>query len=193
MQTDLSDGFVMIRRYRLDDIPLNFAAVRESIKELSPWMPWCHENYSVDDATDFISTRDAKWENGDEYEFAIFHVKDGVFLGGVGLNHVDRTDKCANLGYWVRSGWTRRGVASAAVRLIARFGLQELGFNRLEIIAAAGNQASQRVAEKAGAKREGILRKRVWLHGMAHDAVMNSLVAEDFSLVQKPLDKFIPS
>jgi RimJ/RimL family protein N-acetyltransferase len=42
-------------------------------------------------------------------------------------------------------------------------------------VIAAGNLASQRVAEKAGATREGILRGRLILHDVAHDAVMFSL------------------
>lgn len=46
---------------------------------------------------------------------------------------------------------------------------------RLEVVVAAGNDASQWVAEKAGACREGTLLKRLLLHGVAHDAVMFSL------------------
>lgn len=84
-----------------------------------------------------------------------------------------------NLGYWVRTSRTRSGVASAATRLIARFGFLSLGLQRLEIVVAVGNQASERVAEKAGATREGVLRKRLLIHGQPHDAVLYSLVAED--------------
>jgi RimJ/RimL family protein N-acetyltransferase len=70
-------------------------------------------------------------------------------------------------------------VASKASRLGARFGFEELGLHRLEILAAISNVASQRVAEKIGAVREGILRKRLLIRGESHDAVMFSLVEED--------------
>jgi RimJ/RimL family protein N-acetyltransferase len=63
--------------------------------------------------------------------------------------------------------------------LTARFGLRVLGLQRIEILAAVGNKASQRVAEKAGAKKEGLLRKRLSIRGQAHDAVMYSLIASD--------------
>jgi len=46
---------------------------------------------------------------------------------------------------------------------------------RLEILVAISNLPSQRVAEKAGAVREGVLRRRLLLHGVSHDAVMFSL------------------
>ena len=105
--------------------------------------------------------RAGAWEKGTEYEFAIIDAKDGSFLGGCGLNQINYKKRIANLGYWVRTSRTKRGVASAAVRLLAQFGLGKLKLNRIEIMAAVGNKASQRVAEKVGARREGILRKRI--------------------------------
>jgi ribosomal-protein-serine acetyltransferase len=59
--------------------------------------------------------------------------------------------------------------------------LEELKFNRVEILASAGNAGSQRAAAKAGARREGLLRKRLLVHGQPHDAVLFSLVAEDLT------------
>jgi RimJ/RimL family protein N-acetyltransferase len=84
-----------------------------------------------------------------------------------------------NLGYWVRTSAAGRGVASKASRLVARFGFEELGLHRIEILAAVSNVASQRVAEKIGAAREGVLRKRLLIRGEPQDAVMFSLVPED--------------
>lgn len=60
------------------------------------------------------------------------------------------------MGYWVRTSQTRRGIATAAVRLIARFGFEDLGLRRLELLIATDNFASRRVAEKVGARLEGI-------------------------------------
>ena len=60
--------------------------------------------------------------------------------------------------------------------LLADYGFKELKLNRIEILVAVDNLASQRVAAKAGAVREGILRNRLLLHGKIHDAVMFSLI-----------------
>lgn len=62
---------------------------------------------------------------------------------------------------------------------MAQFAFEELKYSRLEIVVATGNMSSLRVAEKAGARREGVLRNRLILHGKLHDAVMHSLVPED--------------
>jgi RimJ/RimL family protein N-acetyltransferase len=100
----------------------------------------------------------------------------------VGLNALHPTHGFANLGYWVRTDSTSRGVATRATRLIARFGFEELGLARLEIVVAVENQASLRVAEKAGATREGILRNRLAHDNGFADAMMFSLIPQDLDL-----------
>lgn len=173
------DGEIVVRPYRSEDIAALYEAARESIPELSAWMPWCHANYSIDETRSFILSRAEAWEKDAEYGFGIFDKSSGRFLGGVGLNFVNRNHQMASLGYWVRSSETGRGVAARAARLVAQFGLERLGFQRIEILAATGNAASQRVAEKAGAVKEAVLRKRLLLQGEPVDGVLYSLVAED--------------
>ncbi|HZV36665.1 MAG TPA: GNAT family protein [Verrucomicrobiae bacterium] len=179
MQTTFTGASTGIRPFQPSDIDLLFAAARESLKDLSPWLPWCHMDYSISDSKSWVMGREAAWEKSEEYSFVIFEVKSGAFLGGVGLHHINKLDRCANVGYWVRTSRTGQGIAPAAVRMLANFGFQELNLNRLEIIIGLGNKASQRVAEKVGAKREGLLRKRIWLDGAAHNALLYSLVPED--------------
>jgi len=177
---ELTDGRVLIRPYRAADIGAMYEAVRESIREVSRWLPWCHAGYTVEETKAFVMSREDAWKNDEAYGFGVFDSASGNYLGGVGLNFINRVHQCANLGYWVRSSQTGRGVASAATRLAARCALEHLGFQRVEILAAVGNRASQRVAEKAGATREGTLRQRLLVNGQPHDAVLYSLISEDF-------------
>jgi ribosomal-protein-serine acetyltransferase len=179
MMNELSDGRILIRPLRAEDAGAMYEAVRESIPEVSPWLPWCHAGYSMEETTAFLAAREEAWGDDEGYGFGIFDAESGAFLGGVGLNFINRVHQCGNMGYWVRSSRTGRGVASAAARLAARFGLESCGLQRVEILAAVGNHASQHVAEKAGAVREGILRKRLLVNGEAQDAVLYSFVAED--------------
>ena len=179
MQTEFHDGSVGIRPFRSEDAPALFAAARESVQELSKWMVWCHAGYSLEDSARFVSQCEAEWKKGEQYSFVIHDMESGAFLGSIGLSAVSHTHKVANLGYWVRSKRTQQGVASAATKLITRFALEELRLNRLELFVPVGNKASQRVAEKAGARWEGLLRKRLMLGGGPQDAVLYSLVAEE--------------
>lgn len=172
-----------IRPFRSEDAPALFTAARESVQELSKWMVWCHTRYSLEDSTRFISQCEAGWKKGEQYSFVIYEIESGSFLGSIGLSGVSHTHKVANLGYWVRSKRTQQGIASTATQLITRFALEELGLNRLELFVPVGNRASQRVAEKAGARWEGLLKKRLMLSGEPHDAVLYSVVAEEPQLV----------
>jgi ribosomal-protein-serine acetyltransferase len=179
MRTELSNERIRIRRYCAADIPLVFAAARESINEMVDWMPWCHQNYSLEETTAFILSCEAAWNQKKEFGFAILDARTDEFLGGVGLNQFNHEHSFANLGYWVRTSSTGRGVATGATLLAARLAFEDLNLRRVEIVAAVGNVASQRVAEKARARREGVLRNRLFIHGRPHDAVMFSLVAAD--------------
>jgi len=135
-----------------------------------------HATGLLKESESFVLSREVAWNQKTEYDFAVFDVESEQFLGGVGLNQFNRDHNFANLGYWVRSSQTRRGIATAATLLAAQFGFEDLGLYRIEIVAAVGNTASQRVAEKANATREGILRSRLLLHNRPHEAVMYSLV-----------------
>jgi ribosomal-protein-serine acetyltransferase len=169
---------IVIRPYRLNDAAEVFAAVRESIAELMPWMPWCHPEYRLEETRSWLEIQVPAFQQGTNFEFAI-ESGDGHFLGGCGLNQIDRINLRANLGYWVRSSAVRCGVATSAVRLLRDWGFQNTGLIRLEIVIAAENEASRKVARKAGAVREGIARDRLLLQGIPHDAYIFSFIRKD--------------
>jgi len=168
---------IHIRPYRLDDAPDVFEAVRESMSEVRPWMPWCHPDYSLEESRAWLEIQVLAFEQSTAYEFAITS-GDGRYLGGCGLNQIDRINKRANLGYWVRTSAAGKGAATAAAKLVRDWGFRNADLNRLEIVVAAGNTASRRVAEKAGATEEGVLRRRLLLYGVSHDAVVYSFISE---------------
>lgn len=166
---------ISIRPYEPEDAPALHAAVRESIVELAPWLEWCHPDYASSEAEAWIEYCRQARAAGDEYQFAIVD-EAGGYLGGCGLNKLQHDHRVANLGYWVRTSAAGRGVATAAVGQLAVFAFRETDLHRLEIIAAAGNRASQLVAERVGATREAVVEGRLYLHEQAHDAVQYSIV-----------------
>ena len=174
-KTEFTDGIVIIRPHRPGDVMQLYEAVRESIPALTPRMSWCHVDYSIEEARKWIETSHRFWNLDMEYHFAIIHVADGSFLGGCGLNQVDLVSSFTNLGYWVRSTRTGEGIATAAAVLAVSFAFNILGLSRVSVVAASDNFASQRVAEKIGAVREGIVKGRCLVHNIAHDAVTYSL------------------
>ncbi len=155
-------------------------AVEESKSELIPWCDWCFEEYALEDTRGFLQITSEAAKQGEAFEFAIFNTKNS-YLGGCGINQINKNDKIANLGYWVRTSEMGRGLALRATRKLIKWVLQKTDLNRLEIVCAVGNTRSQKVAEKLGAQREGIARSRLCVHGIAHDAVVYSVVRHDFN------------
>jgi RimJ/RimL family protein N-acetyltransferase len=178
-QLPLTDGKVLIRPYRDGDVALLYEAVRSSIPEVSPWMPWCHKDYTIEESRIWVESRPEAEAQGTEYAFVIADPDDKRFLGGCGLNQFHPVFRFANLGYWIRSDHVGQGLATAATKLLARYGFDHFGLARIEILMLVNNIASQRVAEKAGAVREGLLRNRIVHEDISKDAVLFSLIPED--------------
>ena len=178
-EIELGNETLRLRAFRQDDAHNLHAAVRESIAELSEWLSWCDAGYSIADSQQFLEGRAAAFQNDGEYSFAILERTTGRFVGATGINQIDAAALRANLGYWLRTSAGGRGYATQAARLVARWGFESLKLERIEIVAATGNVASQRVAERVGAKREAIARNRLRVHGVQHDAVVFSLIPSD--------------
>ncbi|MGE5251738.1 MAG: GNAT family N-acetyltransferase [Bacteroidota bacterium] len=182
----LTDGQVTLRPFQYADVSELYAAVRESLAELKPWMSWAHDGYSQREARDFVALVRASGEEGILYGFAITDAKDGSISGSCSLSHFHPVYRFCNLGYWVRTSRQGRGIASRAALLAARFAVEQLKLIRVEVVVAAGNAPSLRVAEKIGAHREGLLRNRITVGATLHDAVMFSFIPEDFTPAVRP-------
>jgi RimJ/RimL family protein N-acetyltransferase len=81
----------------------------------------------------------------------------GDVVGGGTLHHLDADRAIVEIGYWVLRHAQRRGIATRIARLLAEhaFGL---GVVRVAAYVNVGNVASERVLERAGYTREGVVR-----------------------------------
>lgn len=180
MNTQITDGSILLRPPREEDIPEICQAVRESIPELNPWMDWATTAYDMAATQRWLEYVQLAWSHASAFHFAIIDSASGQFLGRCGLDDVNEKTRFCNLGYWVRTSRTRQGIASRAARLAAQFAFQNIGLIRAEIVIAIGNLASQRVAQKAGSHYEGILKDRVVIRTDIFDAAIYSFSPSDF-------------
>jgi len=181
----VTDDVVTLRPFQFEDAASLYQAVRESLTQLKPWMSWAQDKYALEAVEDFIRLSRAGWEERTQFGFAITDAKSGAVLGGCGLNHIHPVYHLANLGYWVRTSRHGEGLAGRAALLLARYGFENEGIIRAEIVMAVGNEKSRRVAEKIGAHYEGILRNRMVIGTTILDAHMFSLIPQDFGLAAK--------
>ncbi len=182
MMEPLYSRNLCIRPYQMDDLSVFIEAVNESVSSVSTWLEWGHEDFTRPEAETWFELCEKNIEAGAAYECGIFLKDSEMYYGGIGLNHVSREHNYANIGYWIRQSQQGNGIAPEAVSAISRYGFTELEFTRLEIIAAEGNPASRRVAEKSGALFECIARNRLMVRGKPHDAAVYSLIPAQFRL-----------
>jgi RimJ/RimL family protein N-acetyltransferase len=124
--------------------------------------------YSVDDARAFI---DLVKEQSPRVQFSID--VNGEVVGGIGLVPGADIERCsAEVGYWVGREYWNRGIASAALQRICRYGFEELGLSRIFATPIAWNPASFRVLEKAGFEREGLMRNACVKDGKVADMIL---------------------
>ena len=178
----LTDGLILLRPPRPDDIPALKEAVHESLAELHPWMDWATEAYDEAAAMRWLEFSQLYWDHSTGFQFAIIDAVSGQYIGNCGVDGINTQYRFCNLGYWVRTSRTGQGIASRAARFAARFAFETAGLVRAEIVIAKGNIASQRAAQKAGAHFEGILLNRMVVRAEVYDAVMYSLTPADFGL-----------
>jgi ribosomal-protein-serine acetyltransferase len=170
---------IVLRPFEERDAESFVAAVRESVSTVGQWMPWCHADYSIAEAREWFAACARSFTDGSAYEFGVFSEKGGEFLGGAGLNQFNRQHYFGNLGYWVRETRQRRRVAICAVKALAGFGFEKLSLARIEIVVAQGNEASEGVARKIGARFEGLARNRLVIRGESVTASVYSLIPSD--------------
>jgi RimJ/RimL family protein N-acetyltransferase len=171
----LRDGDLVLRPKRLEDIDAITAACQDP--EIPRWTVVPH-NYTERHARDFIASTASDIAAGRELALAVVDLDDRV-LGALGLSNFDWPDLKGEIGYWMAAEARRRGIGARATRMLAVWALTALGLERLELLANPENEASQRLAARAGFTREGTLRRYRRRHGVREDLVMFSLLADD--------------
>jgi RimJ/RimL family protein N-acetyltransferase len=127
-------------------------------------------------AVQLLDLNRGRWDRGEAATFSICDAT-GSCVGHVFVNFSGAGR--ASVGYWLLPEARGKGLASRAVALVARWALLDLALARLALLTAPSNWQSQRVAERSGFHREGVLRSYVEIDGRRVDQVSFSLLPSD--------------
>jgi RimJ/RimL family protein N-acetyltransferase len=117
-------------------------------------------------------------ERGRLLALAAVDADSGEVVGGGTLHHLDSERRIVEIGYFVLPHARRRGVATTVARLLAEHAFS-LGIERVAAYVNVGNTASERVAERAGFTREGVVRSMPKPDGRRIDKTLFSLLPSD--------------
>jgi len=167
----LSDGVIALRPPCERDLP---AIERRMVDpEIVRWMgPSDHP------AAELLELNLTRWTRGTRATFSICDANDaclGHVWVEVDLPHAHR----GSVGYWLLPEARGKGFATRSVQLVSRWALGKLGMARLSLTAEPSNDRSQRVAERSGFVKEGVLRSYEDIGGRRVDCIVFSLIPAD--------------
>ena len=141
-------GELRLRRWRADDVDALYEAVLDSLTELRAWMPWA-EGYDRAQAVQYCTAvTPAGWEAGSDFLYAVV-TGDGTIVGSCGL-HARLGRARLEVGYWVRTAHTGRGIATLAAAGLTREALRLDDVEDVEIHCDRANERSARIPARLG-------------------------------------------
>jgi RimJ/RimL family protein N-acetyltransferase len=114
-------------------------------------------------------------ETGRLLPLAAAEAESGEVIGAGILHHLDTERKIVEIGYFVFPAARGRGAATTIARLLAQHAFS-LGVERVAAYVNVGNRASERVLERAGFTREGVVRSMPKPDGRRVDKTLFSLL-----------------
>jgi ribosomal-protein-alanine N-acetyltransferase len=152
-----------------------------SRKFLKPWEPaWGRDALTRAAFRRRLRNYARDWNDDRSYAFFIFHAENGALLGGITFNNLRRgIIQTASLGYWVGQLHAGRGHMTEAMQAVLRYGFDHLDLHRIEAACVTDNDASRRVLEKTGFRREGLARKYLRIDGRWRDHYTFAILRED--------------
>ncbi len=172
-----TDGVVRLRPRETSDIPRIVEACNDPDTAYYTTVP---SPYAEADAREWLAAQPEKMAKGENIEFAIADPESGLLLGSVGFVKFSWPNRRAEVGYWQHPDSRGKGFTTRGLTLLCRWGFETLGLERCEGLVEKGHIGSQRVLEKAGFQKEGVLRSFIENKGVRMDMVMFSLLKSEF-------------
>lgn len=161
-------------------------AIKVSLPDLNQWLPWARMDYTQSDTTAFIRESIQAWKEERAWDYSV-RTTDAPkrHVGNISFWTVSKLGKIAEIGYWVRSDETSRGICTEAVGLLLEETFNSLGYHKVVLRIAVGNDPSDRVAEKLGFTREGVLREELLIRGNWVDHSLWSLLDREYRAARR--------
>jgi RimJ/RimL family protein N-acetyltransferase len=151
------EGLLVLRPWRVEDAPLLRAAIDESLDSIRRWMSWGREEPSpLPVLRARLQSYADDFNAGRRWRYAVWVGEAEMLAGGASL-HPRAGPEALEVGYWVRRGCRRRGIAAAAAAALARHAFTSHGVGHVDICVDVGNEASAALARSLGFEPRGPL------------------------------------
>ena len=124
-----------------------------------------------------LSILEKEYDKKSEYNEYFIQTKEGIKIGLI--MHFKAGDQIG-IGYMLVPWERRKGYGSEAVKIMVDYIFLHKNIVRIQAETHIYNIASQRVLEKAGFKKEGILRKSFFSRGVWRDTAIFSIIRNEW-------------
>jgi ribosomal-protein-alanine N-acetyltransferase len=129
-----------------------------------------------------------KYQSGTHLRWAVRDKVSNAFLGSIGIKYSDENHS-ATLSYEFKKSTWGKGIATEALQQVIHFLLQDHSLknhtdkkiNRIQAYTMQGNIGSEKVLNKLGFQKEGLLRQHGFWKGQYHDLNIFSILKSDLS------------
>jgi len=159
-----------------------WADLREKSRAfLTPWEPtWPGDDLTRTAFRRRLRRHMQEMVEDEAYPFLVFRESDDALMGGLTLGQIKRgVAQSATLGYWMGLPFAGKGYMSRAVRATTGFAFTSLRLHRIEAACLPHNEASIKLLERNGFKREGLARAYLRINGLWQDHVLYALLETD--------------
>ncbi len=170
----LTGDRIALRPFRVGDAP----AIARSCQDPDiPRFTMMPEGMTEDQAREWVE-RGLEWWPRGLARFAVTLPPLDECAGQIGIQF-EFAARRAGVFYWLDRRVRGRGIASEALELVTAWAFREHEIVRVQLVTHLDNERSQRVAERCGFSREGVLRAWEPVKGEQPDVVMWSRLATD--------------
>lgn len=173
----LGDERVVLRRWSYDDLPCIEEAGRDLVIPRGTSVP---TPFSDEAGRAFVERQWSRQTSGSGLSLAMVETATNTAAGMIGLVHRAEPG-VVGVGYWTVMSRRRHGLTRRSISLFSRWALGVPGIDRIEALIEPDNVGSIRVAEGAGFRREGLLRKYLRTDTSRVDVFLYSLIPEDIA------------
>ncbi len=159
---------VVLRRHSPEHAERMFAQIDGDRARLREYLPWVDKTLTVEDTRQYIARSMDAWKAGSVFDFGMYRLEGGDFLGNIGVHSIRWDDRVCELGYWIAGKFEGQAFVSESIMALEK-AVFDLGFHRVEIRCDPKNVRSARIPERLEYLLEGRLREDGVVNGIRRD------------------------